>query len=354
MDFEEYTNIRNCLEYDKSSFNLYANIKGLSILNFNIRSFRANIESFLTYIQQLKIILDIIVLTETWFSENQMDFISGYKQYNCYRKDKVGGGVSIFFREDLKLKSTLLDSNITENAETIRVKFRFSSGLAINIVGIYRPPSSRCQSGFLSEIEQKLESLPRNESNIFLGDFNIDLLSSSNFSLELSELMKSYYFWPKITIPTHRSYQGNRTLIDHIWCNVSDNSESGVFHAGITDHDITFTILPLNFETENVCFKFRDHSETSLVNLIQNIELFVSEYVNADNGMSFDERFSYFYDKLYHVYNESCPVRVKYLGSNKLNKPWIDSKLIVMIQRKHYLYKRYRAGALDHSFYKSY
>ena len=353
MDLEDFNN-NNCIGYDINSFNLHVNVEGLCILNFNIRSFRANIDSFLTYVQQLKIIPDIIVLTETWFSENQIDFIPGYKQYNCCRKDRIGGGVSIFFRADLKLKSTLMDSNITENAETLTVNLRLNSGLVINIVGIYRPPSSRCYSGFLSEIEQKLESLPRNENNVFIGDFNVDLLSRTNFSLELSEMMKSYYFWQMITVPTHESNQGNGTLIDHIWCNIFNNCESGVFHAGITDHDITFTIIPMNFETENMCFKFRDHSETCLVNLMENLGLFVSEYEQVGIGMNFCDKISYFYNRLYHVYNVSCPIRVKYLGSNKLNKPWIDSKLLLMIQRKHYLYKRYRTGALEHCFYKSY
>lgn len=86
------TDIFNC-KY--TSVDTFQTIKqnftnGLSIMCFNIRSFNRNSDEFLAYITLCKHTFDIIVLTETWGSDelHTLFHIPGYNSLHNYRKNK--------------------------------------------------------------------------------------------------------------------------------------------------------------------------------------------------------------------------------------------------------------------------
>ena len=68
----------------------------------NIRSIPQNLNNFVTYVHNLKIDFDVIGLTETWINEANTNLynIEGYVQRDIYRKEKRGGGVSLYVKED--------------------------------------------------------------------------------------------------------------------------------------------------------------------------------------------------------------------------------------------------------------
>ena len=63
--------------------------KKFSILNINIRSFFKNRDEFLAILSQCKCNIDIIVLTETWISDDtvQLCHIDGYHAYHSIRAE---------------------------------------------------------------------------------------------------------------------------------------------------------------------------------------------------------------------------------------------------------------------------
>ena len=66
--------------HSQGSFNLIStNFNGLFILSFNIRSLNKNGWKFAPYIDRLNKKPDIIVLSETWFNETNIDNLPGYK-----------------------------------------------------------------------------------------------------------------------------------------------------------------------------------------------------------------------------------------------------------------------------------
>ena len=85
------------------SVDTFKNVKqnGLSVICFNIRSFNKNSEEFLTNTNH---IFDIIILTETWGKDDTHTLfnIPGYNSLHNYRKNKRGGGVSLFIRDTYK------------------------------------------------------------------------------------------------------------------------------------------------------------------------------------------------------------------------------------------------------------
>ena len=56
----------------------------------------------------------------------------------------------------------------------------------------------------------------------------------------------------------------NMKLIDHILSNSSSAMQSVVFHAGISDHKITFAFIPCCMERKVINEKFRAPSENHL------------------------------------------------------------------------------------------
>ena len=67
---------------------------------------------------------------------------------------------------------------------------------------------------------------------------------------------------------------------------------------------------------------------------------------------SFDESFDLFYDEIGRIYKASCPIKTKEIGTENAKKPWIKGWVLLKIKRKHYLYKRYKQGAITYNDYK--
>ena len=88
---------------------------------------------------------------------------------------------------------------------------------------LYRPPRDTFQE-FKTEIKEILTQIDKTKFNVILGgDFNINLLNinNDNDTAEFFDLMTSYSFYPKITMPTRFSNKKG-TLIDNFFCNFSD------------------------------------------------------------------------------------------------------------------------------------
>jgi len=112
----------------------------LFIVNFNVRSFNANVDEFIAFVNNLGKIPDIIVLTETWFSDIYSEPLDGYVCFHSFRSNKRGGGVSVFIRDNMKSVHVVktISSNIIECC-ILRIFYR--NDLIVNLLAIYRPPS---------------------------------------------------------------------------------------------------------------------------------------------------------------------------------------------------------------------
>ena len=82
----------------------------LSVIHFNARSLKANLNKIKDTLRELEYKFHIIAILETWFKENNWDgnevinfddAFLGYKVYCHSRNNKTGGGVAIFVCESL-------------------------------------------------------------------------------------------------------------------------------------------------------------------------------------------------------------------------------------------------------------
>ena len=114
------------------------------IFSQNIRSFNKNYDDLAVFLNTLNIDIDVIVLSETWFSPTHTSDIDGYTGHHIYRDDRVGGGVSIFIRDTLRAVYISEMSFISDHLECCTVQIRHSTSDRSNltVVALYRPPNT--------------------------------------------------------------------------------------------------------------------------------------------------------------------------------------------------------------------
>ena len=123
---------------------------------------------------------DMICITESWLSPEVLDTEIAIPGYYTVRRDRNrhGGGVLMYIQQKYMVMQLPVDPHlelITVSTHYRNVNFCFSL--------FYRPPSS--SSSILLMLQNYLESLIISRFTCFLliGDFNINVLDSSQFAL---------------------------------------------------------------------------------------------------------------------------------------------------------------------------
>ena len=367
IDFADLDNTNGtCINFSIESFNAKINSLNISthtknnifILNYNIRSFNSNIDEFSTFIDELMIKPQIIVLSETWFSHSFIGNLNGYTGFDCSRQNRIGGGISIFILNSLQTKNVLCSKESSPEIEYLHITLSFNNNQvnnSIEIIGIYRPPEPTLIEPFIHKLDSILNDIDINKNIILAGDFNICSLRSDSNSTKLLDLMRSYSFIPHIHIPTRPNPHGNDSLIDQIWSNFGYNFDAGVFDdIKISDHLLNFVFLPIKNEYKKVKIRFRNHSDECINLMIDRLTNFSMFFPLLTANKDFNAKFNTFLDELDRIYKKSCPILTKVLTENKIKKPWINREIQLKIKRKHYLFQRYKNGAIPYSEFQHY
>ena len=142
-------------EYCSETFSNY----DISLLNFNIRSFHSNKASFELFLESIPKPFDLIVLTETWNTDLNLNlcFLDNYDSFHTVRKNILrerGGGVSIFTSKSFQATKINRLCLCTDAIETCVVRIQFENRIFF-IIGIYRQPSDSTES-FMGSLESLL------------------------------------------------------------------------------------------------------------------------------------------------------------------------------------------------------
>ena len=113
----------------------------LSFISYNVRSFNANSDEFFCMFHNEDNYPDIMIFTETWFTENTTVNVPGFEAFHVVRKGSGrGGGVSVFVKN--ALVSTKIE-NLCRSDETIEIcaVSIVIDACNLTIFGMYRPHS---------------------------------------------------------------------------------------------------------------------------------------------------------------------------------------------------------------------
>jgi len=324
------------------------------IFNFNVRSFSKNSDEICGILGKLSNRPDVIVFTETWFTEGTVAELDGYNSFHTYRNELRGGGVSIYVSKQYSGSYVSQWSYVDVFIEmcTVNIKVRDDN---IVVHGIYRPPDMNVRV-FNERLSNLLDDVRQTKHVFLVGDFNLDSVNQTAPAVDFSHLCQSHSFVQLITVPTRVS-RGVSTCLDQIWYNQLAEAKSGVLEIDVTDHYPAFTIVPLLLGTDDFIIKrFRDHSDASLRALRDDIEIFVGDCNQTlfREGVCINEAMELFIDGVYAAYDKCCRIRTKRIVYKRNMKPWITDSLIDCIRRKHRLFRDYKRGVVDYNYYNSF
>ena len=329
--------------------------------NSNFTTLSINTDSFLSKIDEIKILLKILEnhniqfdciciqeshLDDSYSATSQIIHLDGYA---CIPQGKYcgqKGGLITFFKS--KYKGTKLDivprSNMWEGLVVDIVDE--NSDLHVIVGNIYKPPRNNNNNGniehFMEGIFPILQYLDRTNVDVVLpGDYNINLLKINERAkfAEFFYYMLSHSFYPKITLPTRIGTQSS-TIVDNIYCKLSENSlnsEAGIIFTNISDHFPCFLSIKCKNKTKDRAPKFVKQR----VNTPYAQEAFKSELLEADiyhtlnNDINVDptENYRRMMEKVTELKNKHLPYRkVKFNKHKHKDNKWITYGLIRSIK----------------------
>ena len=324
-----------------------------TLTHMNIRSFSRNYDEFSIFMDSVALKPNILVLSETWFSEDTVTDIDGYTGYHVFRDDRRAGGVSVYVKSNISSVCVSELSYVRDVIEINTIRITLCNRTDVCIIGIYRPPERQYMRDFIVLIGDILRSLPRSLPIYLAGDLNIDLLSQDDAGDELCELLQGLSFIPLITKSTRITEQ-SATCIDQIWTNQLQDVISGVVKVSVTDHFPVFMATYLDIEISESYIRkvFRDHSRGAMQQLREDILYFV-RYFDQFDDLSINSRMNIFLDNLYRIYDKNCITRVKQISKNSYLKPWITNRIKEQIKQKHFLFRQYKRGIIPFHVYNN-
>lgn len=155
-----------------------------TVYSFNARSLVNKLSEFKCFVDSVK--PGLVLVCETWFSDNLPDNLVCPADYAVFRKDRqssVGGGVAIFVRKDLMAKSVNIKVNNVHDLEIVCVDVQFKSQY-IRFITCYRPPAySAHDVEYLKHLVCAISDLCLKASQvIIMGDFNLPNVDWDNYS----------------------------------------------------------------------------------------------------------------------------------------------------------------------------
>ena len=321
-----------------------------SLFHANVRSLPLHLNEFTNIFECLQFQFTVIGFTETWLSpDNNEDLygLPGYAHIGKHRSVRIGGGVSIFIKENIPfIARTDLDIfNETIESVFIEIDKDYVGRNKNIIIGVlYRPPDTDVHifSSYVSDIQDKIKRQGR--ICYLMGDYNIDLLKCDNH-LPTTEFMDTMYgnsYINLINRPT-RVTSKSATIIDNIFTNNFDanmNSFSGILTTDITDHFSIFHVFKSNIcTTEDAFYLTRKFSQKNKELFKQSIDQTNWDELLPKEGAQIS--FTLFHRHIISLYDKAFPVvRIKRKYNNR--KPWLTEALRQTIHQKNKLFLRHK------------
>ena len=329
---------------------------GLTLLNYNIRSFNCNYSNFISIFDNLNATPEILIFTETWFNSSSITEIQYFNSYHTTRTSQRGGGVSIYVKEWLSSKIISHLSFCSSNIEVCTVKIEINS-FSFYIIALYRPHLDPLELFIDNLCDILNDNELRNKNIIVTGDLNVNILNNSPQANLLLNTLQAFYMLPLITQPTRFSHDSNvpPSLLDQIWTNKPIIcTESGIILFDLTDHLPTFSHIPISTQrkfSEKVKISFRavtnetklnfenallDHDWTTLDSLEPNISI------------------QFFIDQLNLLYRQNFPLKTKFITTKRALNPWLTGSIKKLIDYKSQYFNLLKLGLITQNDNKTF
>ena len=321
---------------------LNCNYTDTTIVMCNIGSIPNNLDNFLltSGINSYRKDTDILCFCETRLSSDIENIykLSGYSLITNNR-NHYGGGVCTYIRNHISFNHLKNKCISNEFIETLVIEININKKLS-TIATIYRRPNGNINM-FLDTLDNLLREMTgTNRTCYLLGDFNINLLMSTDRNVKtFIDLFTSYGYYPCINKPTRVSKQ-SATVIDHIWTNDLETvSKVGILLTDVSDHFAPFLFCKgYSRVSKDVKFTYINYNSLDQGLLCQALQ---DEIYNITIDNNVNNSFSSITNAIEKVIEKNIPRKTLFLKDKQVNKQWITPELKRHIHERHKLYKKY-------------
>lgn len=336
----------------------------LRIYYQNCRGLRTKTSTF--YINILSENYDLIMLTETWLTEDISDSEIFDPRYVVFRKDrdievtgkKRGGGVLIAVQK--KYKAFLID--IPTYLETVFVEVSIH-GKPIIFNCTYIPPQSnlQCFKDYVDIFTNIDHRISLNTKIILFGDFNLPCVNGARFIFDnnskitacMHELINIYNL-ESFNNCLNEDFRTLDLIFGNIDIRVSDDCLPAVpvdkkHPPLIADFEIKGEYM-INNSSNNLenKYNFKIANFTLLYEMLRDCN-----WDTLTSFMNVDDAVDYFYLKFYEILDICVP---KYNNSPNRNKktfsPWFTQEIKQVLKQKEYFRKRKSESLFNLNKYK--
>lgn len=301
----------------------------IQILHLNIRSINKHFNDFVCVLEDLKTQFSIIVLTESWLTEDSVLFnLPGYSTFVNPGKTNKCDGTVIFARDNFKPAFEQIN---TTSANFTYVKLcNPISNKIYNVLTIYRS-NANILGEFLSDLNTILQD--NEKSYIVVGDINICIRKGDLIAKNYINIMSTNEYLPCITDYT-RVTDRSQSCIDHIFIKPDQHIVKPiVFQTSITDH---FAVI-LSLSNRNTILKQMQttgkNENTKFINTYElNSQLQEETWENILTHTDVNTAAENFVSQLKTYINNCTEEKKKTNAKNRKLKPWITCGLVKSIR----------------------
>ena len=311
--------------------------------NLNVNSIRDKFEGLKSLFTNN---IDILVITETKLDEsfpiNQF-LIDGYREPYRLDRNKNGGGIFIYIREDIPSKK--LDKHTFPNdieGIFIEINLRKTKWL---IFGSYHPPG-QSDDYYFHNVGRALDIYNENYDKFLLvGDFNSEHTESS-----LSSFLFQYNAKNIVKEKTCFKSQNNPSCIDLFITNSPKSFQNTlVLATGLSDfHKMVITVLKTKFKKSPPKeTQYRDYKNFDQNSFRDDLDIALNS-LNSSNP-----EYKEFENTFLSVLDKHAPVKKKIVRANQ--KSYMTKSLRKAFMRRSALQNKYfKSGStVDHNAFKS-
>jgi len=272
------------------------------------------------------------------------------------RKGITGGGVALLIRQGIifnEIEITAVPAHETYGG--VFVGIPQSKGSIIVLGSVYRPPGHSVND-FNQELTILLSQLSKSKNQVILGgDFNIDLLNTSDHgpSLDFINIMNSQSLLPVINYPT-RITCSTATLIDNIFVkNIQDIIEPSILVCDFSDHYplVTWFSKVLETRIKRALQPMRIVNDKSIEKFHRSLE--VANWSQTYEGLTEknpEMAYNGFISEYMQHYNNAFIFADKPDRNSTLSKVWMTKGLLASCKKKNKLYLK----SINITNYKNY
>ena len=174
---------------------------------------------------------------------------NGYKLSVANRKNKMGGGIALTCRSEVKMRK--LKSGTTNSFEFGIWQLMFKN-ITMHAIGIYRPQWMSTCAQFLTGFFQFMEdTMPELSNIIIMGDFNLHVNENNATTTDFKDSLFAMGLEQHVTFSTHVA--GNS--LDLVITEVVNGVEVLYCESGAYVSDHCAVKVKTNVQTENIISK---------------------------------------------------------------------------------------------------